>query len=299
MLNEKQRALLEIHLCVFLWGFTAILGKLIELRELPLVWYRVLITCISLLFFPKIFQNIKTLKKKEVFQLSVIGFFVMLHWLCFYGSIKFSNASVALTCLSVSSLITSFLEPLFFRKRINKSEIFLGFIVICGMYLIFHFTHFYVTGIILGLIAAFLSAIFITLNKKMVTKASAVSITFVELGSGLIFLSLLFPFYLKVFPGISLIPQKTDIIYLFILSIVCTTLPYMLSLKALRHISAFTGSFTINLEPVYGIIMAILIFKENKELSGGFYIGTLIILLAIFLHPLLIKGFERYKPKNE
>lgn len=292
-MDEQKRAYIEIHICVFLWGFTAILGKLITLRELPLVWLRVLITCISLLFFPKILENVKKLDSKTLLRLAGVGCVVCVHWLCFYGSIKYSNVSVALSCLSTASLLTSFVEPLFFKTKIKPYQIFLGLMVIPGIYLIFFFTSFYLTGIILGILAALLSSLFTILNKKMVTKADSLSITFVELGSGFLFLSLIMPIYLKFLPDTRIIPTGNDLIYTVILSLLCTTLPFTLSLKALKHISAFAATFAVNLEPIYGIIMAIIIFKENKELNYGFYLGTLIILSAIFTYPIMKKRFEK------
>ncbi|MFN8577264.1 MAG: DMT family transporter [Candidatus Sericytochromatia bacterium] len=292
-MNEQKKAYIQIHICVFLWGFTAILGKLITLRELPLVWLRVLITCISLLFFPKIISNLKKVDLKNIIRLSLIGCLICIHWICFYGSIKYSNVSVALSCLSTASLLTSFVEPLVFKQKIKSYQILLGLMVIPGIYLIFFFTSFYLTGIILGILAALTSSIFTILNKKMVSKADTTSITFIELGSGFLFLSLIIPFYLKVFPDTRLIPTTQDLIYMIILSLACTTLPFMLSLKALKHISAFASTFAVNLEPIYGIILAIIIFKENKELNTGFYLGTLIILSAIFSYPILKRNFDK------
>ncbi len=227
--------------------------------------------------------------------MGAIGCVVCLHWLCFYGSIKYSNVSVTLSCLSTASLMTALIEPIFFKKKIKKYQIFLGLMIIPGIYIIFYFTKIYTIGMILGLLAALLSSIFTTLNKSMVmqTKADSMSITFVELGSGLLFLTLLIPFYLRIFPETTLIPSTTDLFYLLILSLVCTVLPYNLSLKSLRHISAFASTFIVNLEPVYGIIMAIIIFKENNELNSGFYLGSLLIFMAIFLYPILYKRFEK------
>jgi drug/metabolite transporter (DMT)-like permease len=292
---ERRNAYLQLHFSVFLWGFTAILGKLIELREGPLVWYRILITCMSLLLLPRVWKRLKQLKRKDIKALVGIGCLVCTHWLCFYGSIKFSNVSVALSCLSTTSFITSFIEPLFFRTKIKRYELFLGLLIVPGIYMIFHFTKFYAEGIVLGLLAAGLAAVFTTLNKKMVSRVDTTSITFVELSGGFVFLSIILPFYLSYFPEASMVPTSNDWVYLLILAVGCTTLPYILSLNALKHLSAFASTLSVNLEPIYGIIMAIFFFQENKELNPGFYIGTLIILLAVFLHPLLHKRFEKVK----
>lgn len=293
-MDAQKKAYIQIHICVFLWGFTAILGKLITLRELPLVWLRVLLTCVSLLFFPKIYKSLKQVDLKTAFKIGFVGCIVCLHWLCFYGSIKYSNVSVALSCLSTGSLLTSFIEPLFFKQRIKPYQIFLGAMVIPGIYLIFFFTKIYLIGIILGILAAFLSSIFTILNKKIVSeyKTDALSMTFIELGSGFLFLSLIMPIYFVFFPDTRIIPTQNDLFYMIILSLFCTTLPFILSLKALEHISAFASNFAVNLEPIYGIIMAIILFKENQELNSGFYLGTLIILSSIFAYPILKKRFD-------
>lgn len=293
-LNEKQLAYVEIHFCVFLWGFTAIFGKLIEVSELPLVWFRLLITCISLLFIPNFFTTIKNTPKKEFLNLAFIGCLVSLHWLFFYASIKYSNASVGVVCMSTISLFTSIIEPLFFGKKFKISEAFFASVVILGMYLVFYSASFYLTGIILGLIGALFSSIFTILNKKAVAKVSPLSMTFGELGSGLIFITLLSPIYYHYFPTAIYIPSGKDVFYLIILSLLCTTLPFNLSLKALKHITAFTANFAVNLEPIYGVILAIIIFHENKELGLNFYLGTLIILLAVFTQGIISSIGKKY-----
>lgn len=298
-MDPVRKAYIQLHISVILWGFTAILGRLITLEEVPLVWYRVLITCISLLFLPGIIKNVRAIPKNQLLKLAGIGCLVSMHWICFYGSIKYSNVSVALSCLATTTFFTSFIEPLVARRRIKFYEISVGLIIIPGIYLIFHFTAFSGIGILLGLIAAFFAASFSSLNKTMVDHLEPRSMTFVELGSGLIFLSLILPFYFKLFPDANMTIGKdniSDLYYLLILSVVCTTLPFVLSLRALKHISAFSSVLTVNLEPVYGILMAIPFFNESKELDNRFYIGTLIILSAVFIHPLLKKRFDKGLP---
>ncbi len=238
-------------------------------------------------------QNLRKIEIKTAIKLGLVGCVVCIHWLCFYGSIKYSNVSVALSCLSTASLITALIEPILNKSRIKPYQILLGLMVIPGIYLIFFFTSFYLTGIILGILAAILSSVFTSLNKKMVTKADIISITFIELGAGFLFLSLLMPFYLMIFPDTRIITDKSDLFYILILSLACTTLPFILSLNALKYISAFASTFAVNLEPIYGIILAIIIFGENKELNSGFYLGTLIILFSIFTYPFMKKRFEK------
>lgn len=170
--------------------------------------------------------------------------------------------------------------------------------IILGMYLIFSFGGQYLTGILLGLGAAILASIFSVLNRKMVVKYEPLPITFIELGSGLVFISLLGPVYLYWFPEATFRPGGMDIFYLLILAIFCTTIAYVLALKALRMLTAFTSNLTINLEPVYGIIMAFFLFGENKEMDSGFFVGASIIISAIFLHPFFTRYFRKNKKED-
>ena len=292
-MNERKKAYLLLHISVFLWGFTAILGKLISIREVPLVWYRILLTCGIMLFLPPLWKGMKTLKKENVATLFGIGFLVCLHWICFYGSIKFSNASVALCCLATTSLMTSIIEPIVNKTRIKKHEILLGLIIVPAIGMVVYYTKFYLTGIIMGLLAAFFAALFTTLNSRIVKKLNSVSMTFMELSGGFIFLSVFLPIYFHFFPEVNFIPSNNDWGYLLILAGACTVLPFIISLQALRHITAFASVLTVNLEPVYGILLAIPFFHENKELNPQFYIGTSVIIAVVFLHPFLQKKMEK------
>lgn len=292
-MTPLRKAYLQLHISVLLWGFTAILGRLISLREVPLVWYRTIFTCAALLLLPGIISHVRKTPRKEVLKLAGIGCLVCLHWVCFYGSIKYSNVSVSLSCLATTSFFTSIIEPAVTRKKMKFYEVALGFLIIPGIYMIFYFTRFYATGIILGLLAALLAGTFTTLNKTVVHIHDARSMTFIELGSGFIFLSAILPFYMQLFPSTSIVPSSSDWFYLLILSIGCTTLPFVLALRALNQLSAFSSTLTVNLEPVYGILLAIPFFHENREMDWRFYLGTGIILLAVFIHPLLRSRFEK------
>jgi len=295
-MDPNRRAYFELHLSVFLWGFTAILGDLIQLSALVLVWWRVLFTTISLLVILRSFRVFREMPRRLLFQYMGIGVLVALHWLAFYGAIKLANASVSLICMATTSFMTSLLEPLILRQRIKGYELFLGILIIPGMVLIANTLDFsMLAGFWVGLAAALLAAVFSILNKKLVTKAGPVPITFLELASSWLFLSLFMPFFLSSDPDTIFLPGKWDLIYLLVLSLLCTTLPYILSLRALKHLSAFATNLTINLEPVYGIALAWLLLKENKELSPGFYIGVLIILVAVFSYPVVKRGFERVR----
>lgn len=273
---------------MFLWGFTAILGKFITLREVPLVWYRVLFTVATLMFIPGLLRSLKSIPFKTLLQAGGIGCIVIIHWICFYGSIKYANASIALSCLAITSFIISFIEPWVTGEKMNYREMLLGLFIIPGIWLIANTSDVrFSTGIILGIAAAILAALFTSLNKRMTFKMDSYSMTFVELSGGFILISIILPFYEHYFPEASFIPTTMDWFSLVLLAVVCTALPFILSLQALKHLSAFATALTVNLEPIYGIIMAIFFFHENKELSIWFYLGTAIILTSVFVHPLL------------
>jgi drug/metabolite transporter (DMT)-like permease len=294
-MTPVQRAYLELHIAVLLFGFTAILGDLIELSAVVLVWWRVFITSISLLFLIKVAKLFKTLPRRTIFQYMGIGVLVGLHWIAFYGAIKLANASIAVVCMATTSFFTALLEPLIMRQRIKGYELILGILVIPGMALIVNSTSVsMLSGIWVGLLAAFLAALFATLNKRMVGKSDEMSITFLELGSAWLFISVILPFFFSTSEEAQLFwPTTSDWMYLIILALLCTTLAYVLALRSLRHLSAFASNLAINLEPVYGIILAWLILNENEELTGNFYWGVVVILIAVFSYPLLRKRFIR------
>ncbi len=290
-------ALIRLHIAVFLWGFTGVLGRLISLNEGLLVWYRMLITVLTLYVLMHRGKHVFQVSRKQKLQLFGIGSIIALHWVCFYGSIKYANVSIALTCLSAAGLFTSLLEPLINRTRIEFREVLLGSIGIIGIYLIFHFDPQYKTGIIVGIISTLLSCLFSILNKKQVATIAPKTMMLYELGGGLIFLTFAMPFYLIAFKTTQFFPDLKDVLWLLILSWVCTLLAMDLSLQALKKISAFTQNLTLNLEPVYGIILAFVVYNENKYLSDGFYVGFGLILLAVILQTLRLINAKRKQVK--
>ncbi len=226
-------------------------------------------------------NQLESVSTKQRWQLFSIGSLIALHWCFFYGSIKYSNVSIALTCLSSTGLFTALFEPLITRKRIVAIEILLGLVAIAGIYLIFHFDPQYKTGIILGIISAFLSCIFSVFNKAQISYNSSRTVMLYELTGGFLLLTLLMPFYLYLLPAKHLVPGKMDIVWFLLMSWVCTILAMDLSLQALQKVSAFTQNLTLNLEPVYRIILAFVVYKENKYLSHWFYLGFMLILLSV------------------
>ncbi len=212
-----------------------------------------------------------------------VGGIVALHWVTFYGSIKYANVSVGVTCLSAIGFFTSFFEPLIRRRRIDILEILLGLLAITGIYLIFDFYPQYKTGIIFGIISAMLASVFPILNKNLLVKHPSKTVTFYEMSGGLIVLTFIIPFYLQKFPAHYYLPTISDWWWLLLLAWFCTVLSFILQMNSLRKISAFTSNLTYNLEPLYSIILAFIIFKENQYLSKEFYIGLALILLAVIL----------------
>ena len=288
-----KKALIQLHIAVFLAGITAILGKLITLNEGLLVWYRLLITVVTLgiiLFFKK---QLVRIPFKDVLKIFGVGVIVAIHWVTFYGSVKYANISVALVCFSASGFFTAFFEPLILKRRISLIEVLLGLIAITGIYIIFDFHPQYKLGIIFGIISAVGSALFPVFNKRLLITWSPKILTLYELGGGLLALTILVPFYLMQFPALYYIPTTSDWLWLLILAWLCTVLSFDLQLNALKKVSAFTASLTYNLEPVYGIILAFIFFKENEKLNPAFYIGVLLILLAVVLQMFRIR--RQYK----
>ena len=288
-----KAALIKLHIAVFLWGFTGVLGKAIELNEGLLVWYRLLLTVVFLWLLLVFKKHQFVVPLKTAIMYASIGVIIALHWVFFYGSIKYSNVSIALVCLSSAGVMTAFLEPIMTRNRIVWYEVLLGLIAVIGIYLIFLFDSKFRIGIILGLIATLLSVIFSIINKKIIVKVQPKTLMFYQLIGGFVVLTLLMPLYLKAFPTNKLIPTFSDFIWLIVLSLACTILSMDLSLQALKKVSAFTQNLTLNLEPVYGIVLAFVIYKENKDLSSTFYIGLILIFSTVAL-----QMFRVIKPKG-
>lgn len=288
-----QNPFLQLHTAVFLFGFTAILGKLISVQEIYLVIYRIVLTLISFIFIPKIFEKLKSTPKQEIRKYALTGIIIASHWIFFYASIKYSNASIGVSLISTMTLFTAFLDPLINRYTFNPYNLIIGFIIVLGLWLIYSFNLNYTFAIILGLISSFLSSLFTCINKRLIADGDVFVVTVVELFSGMCFLILSLPLYRYFFPSANYIPTLHDVFYLMILAFFCTTIAFMLSLNALKSISAFTVNLSINLEPLYGIILAIILLNENRELNWQFYVGSAIIIFSIFLHSFLSRKSMR------
>lgn len=282
---------------MLIYGFTAILGKLITMPATQLVWYRMLIALITFFFFIRWKKTDLTINHKQFFKLFGIGIIVALHWIAFFGAIKISNVSVALGCLATSTLFTSMLEPFFFRKRINKVEVIVGILIIIGLYLIFRFETRYLAGVVVGLISAFLAGLFSVINKKMVMHHKASVISFYEMTGGLTCISIYLLFSGGGNSALSL-PSISNFIYLFALGTICTAYAFAIQVDVMKHLSAYIVALTINLEPVYGIVMANFLFGETEHMTGGFYFGTAIILISVLGFPVYHYYFKRRRERN-
>ncbi|MDQ6609109.1 MAG: EamA family transporter [Bacteroidota bacterium] len=279
-----KKALLQLHSAVFLWGFTGVLGRAITLDSTMLVWWRLLITAVSLWVLYLAQGKAKKIYWKDGLIISLIGTILALHWVCFYASIKLANVTIALTCLSTTALIASLIEPLILRKKFDPVEIFLGLFAVAGIGIIYN-THIqFSTGIIVGLAASLFTVLVSVLNKKIIDKHEPENITLYQLSGGFLGLTILLPLFQILFPEKLAAPSPWDWLWLFILSWVCTILTFFLYIRALKKVSAFTMNLTLTLEPIYGIVLAFLVYKENKLFSHWFYLGFGLIAMAVVFH---------------
>ena len=279
-----RKAYLQMHLAILLWGFTAILGKLILLDEGLLVWYRMGISSISTLLFVLLSRSSLRIERYDIFNLIGISFLITLHWITFYGAIKASNVSIAISCFSSIGLFTALLNPLLTKTKLKFNELILGAGVILGIGIIFSVQQLYWKGMVLALISAFLGACFTILNKRVSEKIDPASITFYELFFGFVLLSVLLTGWFHLNESRFQLPTLSDWKYLILLAVACTTLPFTLSMHSIKKLDAFTMNLTLNLEPLYSIILAIVLFHEDKTLGFRFYLGTFVILLTVLWH---------------
>lgn len=286
-----NKNILILHLTVLIWGFTGILGDLIAVSALHLVWYRVLIASLSLMAYFLFTGQSMRVDRARLIQFLLVGGVVGLHWVLFFHAIKISTVSVTLVTLSALTLFTSILEPLINRKRFSIADVIVGLVIIFGIYLIFKFEFQYLWGIIYGLSCAFCASIFSVMNARMVKRSSASLITFYEMIGAFFWLSLYMLFAGEFTSDLML--STPDLGYLLLLGIVCTAVAYVLGVAVMKELSAFTVALTTNMEPVYGIILALLIFGEKETMSTGFYMGTVIVLCAVFVYPYLKTKMER------
>ena len=289
-MGSTRTAHWQIHACVFLWGFTAILGKLISLPALALVWWRMLLVSAALLALPRVWSGLRALPPRLLRAYAGIGVLVALHWLTFYGAIKLANASVAVTCIALAPVFLALVEPRIAGRRLDWRELLFGLAVVPGVAMVvggvprgMHL------GIAVGVLSALLVALFGAWNKRLVDRADPLTVTCLELGAGMLFLGAVAVAGALVLPAstpVVSVPGPRDAVLLLVLALACTLLPFALSLVALRRLSAFQAQLAVNLEPVYAIVLAILLLGEQRELTPAFYAGVALVLAAVFAHPL-------------
>jgi drug/metabolite transporter (DMT)-like permease len=291
MQNDNLKSYLHLHVIVFIWGFTAILGKLISLEALDLVWYRMLFASVIMTFVVLFNKEKIKVPFNVLIGFIVSGIIIAAHWLTFYQAIKVSNVSITLACLSTGAFFASILEPIFYKRKVIWYELFFGIIVVVGLGIIFNVETKYTTGIYLAVTSAFLSALFSVINGKYAKEYDPNIISLYELSSGVFFISI-YLFFAGSFTPAFFALSTNDLIWLFLLSSICTAYAFSASVKVMKFLSPFTVMLTINLEPIYGIILALLIFKDGEEMSPLFYVGALIILATVIANG-IVKSYKK------
>lgn len=286
MQNDNLKSYLHLHVIVFIWGFTAVLGKLISLEALNLVWYRMFFAAVIMVFVILISKQTLKIPLRVLAGFILSGIIIALHWLTFYQAIKVSNVSITLACLSTGAFFASILEPIFYKRKIIWYEVLFGLIVIFGLGIIFKVETQFTAGIYLAVTSAFLSALFSVLNGKYAKEYNPNVISIYELGSGVVFISI-YLFFAGSFTPAFFALSLNDLLWLLILSSVCTAYAFSASIKVMKFLSPFTVMLTINLEPIYGIFLVLLIFPENEQMSPMFYLGALIILVTVIANGIM------------
>jgi len=292
MQKNKIKSLIHFHFIVFIFGFTAILGSLISIDSIELVWYRMTLASIVLLLYAFIFKKRITVSKSLMLKLLFSGMIIALHWITFFKAIKVSNVSITLSILSLGAFITSILEPLFYKRKIILYEVIFGLIIVIGMSLIFNSQYQYIEGIIYALISVLLSVFFGLINGKLINKASSLVISIYELIGGVFLISLLLLFS-NDFNNEFFKLSEDDFFWLLILATVCTAYAFVISVDVLKHLTPYSLMISINMEPVYGIILAIVLLNEFNNLSFDFYLGFILIFSSV-----LFNGIFKLKEKK-
>ena len=283
MQKNRFKSLIHFHFIVFIFGFTAILGSLISIGAVKLVWYRMLIASVCLFILSFLLGKKIFVSKKMLFILLFCGFIISMHWVFFFQAIKVSNVSTTLSILSLGAFLTSFLEPIFYKRKIILYEVFLGLLVVAGTAIIFNTQFHYIEGILFAFASVLFSVFFSLLNGKLVGKISSFTISFYELIGGLITLSILLIIN-NDFNFDLLDIQTSDLVWLLILGTICTAYAFVISVDVMKHLSPYSLMISINMEPIYGIVLAIIILNESNEMSLEFYIGFLMIFISVILN---------------
>ena len=286
MQESNFKNYLLLHFIVFIWGFTAILGALITIDAIPLVWYRMLLAVLFIAIYFLWKKKSFKVDREGILKFFFTGVVIALHWVFFFKAIKVSNVSVALVTMSTGAFFTALIEPVFFKRKINALEMFLGLLVIAGLYIIFNFESQYKLGIIYALIASFLGALFAVLNGLFIKKYTADTISFYQLFFGVVFITIYLLFSNSFSVSFFQIPAS-DWMYLIVLSSICTAYAFIASVQVMKYLSPYTVMLTINLEPIYAIVLALFIFGDKEQMSSTFYLGAFIVLFVVLLNGII------------
>ena len=294
-----KRAFTFLHISILLAGFTGVFGRLITMNAGLISWYRLLFSGLFLLVFLRFSRKLKRYDVSAVVKISLVGFMLAVNWVFFYESIKYSNISIGVVCYSLTGFFTAIIAPLINRKKIQFAEILLSSLTLCGIALIFGLDATYRTGIIFGVISSMIGTFYTIYNERLTKTFNSETITLYTMLGGCAGLTLIMPAYLFLSPVQTLLPSPSDLVYLLLLSLFCTVLMYLLLTKALHKISAFTVNLSFNLEPLYSILLAIVIYKENTELSAAFYCGLVLIMLSVVLQMWRVSHDEHLEQVKE
>jgi len=287
MQNDKLKSYLHLHLIVFIWGFTAILGKLLTIDAIPLVWYRMLLASILILIYIKYKKISLDITKRQVVKYIFGGVVIAIHWGTFFYAIKISNISIALATMSTGAFFTIFIEALYKRKKIDIYELIFGLLAIIGLYIIYNSEISLQFGMLVALLSSFLSAVFSVFNVDFVKEKSATVISFYEILFGVIAVTIFLIYNGELFEASFFNLEPLDYVWLFVLSSICTAYAFIVSVDLLKKLSAFTVMLTINLEPIYAIVLAVILFPDNEKMSPSFYLGAGLILLTVIINGVL------------
>ena len=282
----KYKHQLILHIIVLIWGLTGILGDYINLSSSKIVFFRTLIAFVSLIFIGLFIKQSKKLTLNQILKISGVGIIVGLHWFTFFYSIKVSTISIGVVCMSLTTLFVALIEPIIFKRKISKSEIFISIFILVGIIIIFGFEFKYVEGILFGVFSALMAAIFSVFNGELIKTVSSFSITKYEM-LGAVMVSSLIMLFSNEFDSSLFVMSNNDLILLLFLGLVCTTVAFMISVWVMKFLGAFTVSVSINMEPIYTIIIAVLLAPEKEKMTYGFYIGGAVIIGAIFTNAYL------------
>ncbi len=291
MQNDNFKSYLNLHLIVFIWGFTAILGALITIPADNLVWYRMLLASGFLGLFLIIREQSFRIPIRELFKLVFVGLLIALHWIFFFQAIHISNVSITLSVFSLGAFMASLLEPIFYGRKVLWYEVFFGLVIIAGLLLILQVESVYLTGMLFALSSIFLGVIFTLMNGKLIAKNDPSVITFYEFLSGFLFISLYFIFQGK-FTQDFFVLTFNNWVLLFVLASICTAYAFTASVRVMRRLTPYTVMLTTNLEPVYGIVLAYFIIGGKEKMSTEFYVGAFIIVITVILNGVIKHYFK-------